>query len=195
MHDMGYLSQVAASPIGGHKKPVTIRDFDGIALPKYKNYVQKIRTPALKNLGLNRFVTDSYRNTKSYINEDSYMLDAACDFLLHDGRACDAVEAASCTMGRRSEARGDPQVEWVESRRGSSIARVPVFAMRSRPWRRMPPRRVNLALNDDCRSAQAGSRCGGAHAVASPFVSTPSIRRDLIRAVVTYTSSPQIKRK
>jgi CxxC motif-containing protein (DUF1111 family) len=32
-------------------------------------------------------VTDSHRNTKD-------PLDPACDFLLHDGRACDAIEAA-----------------------------------------------------------------------------------------------------
>jgi CxxC motif-containing protein (DUF1111 family) len=39
-------------------------------------------------------VTDSYRNTKTYVNDATYTLDAACDFLLHDGRACDAIEAA-----------------------------------------------------------------------------------------------------
>jgi CxxC motif-containing protein (DUF1111 family) len=49
--------------------------------------VQKIRTPALKGLRFNRFVTDSHKNTKS-------PGDPACDFLLHDGRACDAIEAA-----------------------------------------------------------------------------------------------------
>jgi CxxC motif-containing protein (DUF1111 family) len=32
-------------------------------------------------------VTDSHKNTKT-------SGDPACDFLLHDGRACDAVEAA-----------------------------------------------------------------------------------------------------
>jgi CxxC motif-containing protein (DUF1111 family) len=32
-------------------------------------------------------VTDSHRNTKT-------PGDPACDFLLHDGRACDAIEAA-----------------------------------------------------------------------------------------------------
>jgi CxxC motif-containing protein (DUF1111 family) len=63
-------------------------------LPQYKNYVQKIRTPALKGLGFNRFVTDSYRNTKTWVDDNVSMLDAACDFLLHDGRACDAIEAA-----------------------------------------------------------------------------------------------------
>jgi CxxC motif-containing protein (DUF1111 family) len=49
--------------------------------------VQKIRTPPLKGLRFNRFVTDSPKNTKS-------AGDPACDFLLHDGRACDAIEAA-----------------------------------------------------------------------------------------------------
>jgi CxxC motif-containing protein (DUF1111 family) len=41
----------------------------------------------LKGLRFNRFVTDSHKNTVS-------PLDPACDFLLHDGRACDAIEAA-----------------------------------------------------------------------------------------------------
>jgi CxxC motif-containing protein (DUF1111 family) len=97
MHDMGYLSQVADAPdMPGDpdKKKIAIRDKDGVVLPKYKNWVQKIRTPALKGLGLNRFVTDSYRNTKNWDNDDNSTLDAACDFLLHDGRACDAIEAA-----------------------------------------------------------------------------------------------------
>jgi CxxC motif-containing protein (DUF1111 family) len=95
MHDMGYLSQVADAPAKPNEpgKKIEIRQ-DGVVLPDYKNYVQKIRTPALKGLGLNRFVTDSYRNTKTWINDDVSTLDAACDFLLHDGRACDAIEAA-----------------------------------------------------------------------------------------------------
>ena len=80
MHDMGYLSQVANAT-------ESIRDANGVVLPKYRNYVQKIRTPALKGLRFNRFVTDSHKNTKN-------PLDPACDFLLHDGRACDAIEAA-----------------------------------------------------------------------------------------------------
>jgi CxxC motif-containing protein (DUF1111 family) len=86
MHDMGYLSQVADAP-------QSIRDSGGMVLPQYRSYMQKIRTPALKGLGLNRFVTDSYRNTKTWVDDNS-TLDAACDFLLHDGRACDAIEAA-----------------------------------------------------------------------------------------------------
>lgn len=56
-------------------------------MPAFQNYVQKIRTPALKGLRFNRFVTDSHKNTKT-------PEDPACDFLLHDGRACDAIEAA-----------------------------------------------------------------------------------------------------
>jgi len=80
MHDMGYLSQVAAAG-----QP--IRDADGVVLPAYRNYVQKIRTPPLKGLRLNRFVTGAQRNTQA-------PGDPACDFLLHDGRACDAIEAA-----------------------------------------------------------------------------------------------------
>jgi CxxC motif-containing protein (DUF1111 family) len=80
MHDMGYLSQVGNAS-------QSIRNNDGVVLPAFANYVQKIRTPPLKGLRFNRFVTDSHRNTKN-------PLDPACDFLLHDGRACDAIEAA-----------------------------------------------------------------------------------------------------
>jgi CxxC motif-containing protein (DUF1111 family) len=80
MHDMGYLSQV------GNARQ-SIRDNNGVVLPAFADYVQKIRTPPLKGLRFNRFVTDSHRNTKN-------PLDPACDFLLHDGRACDAIEAA-----------------------------------------------------------------------------------------------------
>jgi CxxC motif-containing protein (DUF1111 family) len=80
MHDMGYLSQV------GHATR-SIRDSDGVVLPEFRSYVQKIRTPPLKGLQFNRFVTDSHKNTKT-------PSDPACDFLLHDGRACDAIEAS-----------------------------------------------------------------------------------------------------
>jgi CxxC motif-containing protein (DUF1111 family) len=77
---MGYLSQVGIA-----RQP--IRDGDGVVLPQFKNYVQKVRTPPLKGLRFNRFVTDAHRNVKQ-------TGDPGCDFLLHDGRACDAVEAA-----------------------------------------------------------------------------------------------------
>ncbi len=80
MHDMGYLSQVGNAT-------QSIRDSNGVVLPAFQNYVQLIRTPALKGLRFNRFVTDSHKNTKN-------PGDPACDFLLHDGRACDAIEAA-----------------------------------------------------------------------------------------------------
>ncbi len=80
MHDMGYLSQV-----GTATQP--IRDANGVVLPAFRNHVQKIRTPPLKGLPLNRFVTGARDNTK-------LPGDPACDFLLHDGRACDAIEAA-----------------------------------------------------------------------------------------------------
>jgi hypothetical protein len=92
MHDMGYLSQV------GVRNPGTllsgIRDATtGVVLPGMENYVQKIRTPPLKGLRFNRFVTESYKNTLGYVaNRPPYP--PACDFLLHDGRACDATEAA-----------------------------------------------------------------------------------------------------
>jgi CxxC motif-containing protein (DUF1111 family) len=80
MHDMGYLSQVGDAD-------ESIRDADGFVKPGFENYVQKVRTPPLKGLRFNRFVTDSHKNTKA-------PGDPACDFLLHDGRACDAIEAA-----------------------------------------------------------------------------------------------------
>jgi CxxC motif-containing protein (DUF1111 family) len=83
MHDMGYLSQV------GLTNRVSIRDSNGVVVDQFRNYVQKIRTPALKGLRFNRFVTDSFRNTLAASPPNP-----ACDFLLHDGRACDAIQAA-----------------------------------------------------------------------------------------------------
>jgi hypothetical protein len=91
MHDMGYLSQVGSAKD-------SIRDPDtGLVLPNmgFEDFVQKIRTPALKGLRFNRFVTDSQKNTKSLCKLlPTDTCDPACDFLLHDGRACDAIEAA-----------------------------------------------------------------------------------------------------
>jgi hypothetical protein len=89
MHDMGYLSQVAYQNVG------TIRDTNtGVVLSGFSGYVQKVRTPALKGLRFNRFVTDSVRNTTDYVLPGGNAKNPACDFLLHDGRACDAIEAA-----------------------------------------------------------------------------------------------------
>jgi hypothetical protein len=92
MHDMGYLSQVG-NPI---PKQYPIRDPDGVIKSNFKDYVQKIRTPPLKGLRFNRFVTESQLNTQSTckISRDAAPCHPACDFLLHDGRACDAIEAA-----------------------------------------------------------------------------------------------------
>ena len=84
MHDMGYLSQVGAISTDDFRDKTS-----GVVAPKYQNYVQKIRTPALKGLRFNRFVTDSHNNTIT-----ATLPKPACDFLLHDGRACDAIEAA-----------------------------------------------------------------------------------------------------
>jgi len=86
MHDMGYLSQV-----GNASQP--IRDGNGVVIAGFENYVQKIRTPPLKGLRFNRFVTDSHKNIKNP-NDPANQRDPACDFLLHDGRACDTIEAA-----------------------------------------------------------------------------------------------------
>jgi hypothetical protein len=88
MHDMGYLSQVGNTS-------QSIRGNDGVVLSQFHDFVQKIRTPALKGLRFNRFVTESQLNTKnpcSLLPTDT--CDPACDFLLHDGRACDAIKAA-----------------------------------------------------------------------------------------------------
>jgi hypothetical protein len=87
MHDMGYLSQVGNG---------SIRDTTtGLVKRGFENFVRKIRTPALKGLRFNRFVTDSQLNTKTTCKlEPTDTCDPACDFLLHDGRACDAIEAA-----------------------------------------------------------------------------------------------------
>lgn len=94
MHDMGYLSQVARAPLIDSDDPekgyVDIRNEDG----KFKAYVQEIRTPALKGLRFNRFVTDSNHNTKDAKDPLELNFTPGCDFLLHDGRACDAIEAA-----------------------------------------------------------------------------------------------------
>jgi hypothetical protein len=88
MHDMGYLSQV------GNTKD-SIRGSDGVVQMGSEDLVQKIRTPALKGLRFNRFATDSQTNTKSpcFLTPND-TCDPGCDFLLHDGRACDAIEAA-----------------------------------------------------------------------------------------------------
>ncbi|MCC5792146.1 MAG: hypothetical protein JJT82_05995 [Legionellaceae bacterium] len=84
LHDMGYLSQVAPTP-EGH----AIRDKNGVILPQYKTYIYKFRTPPLMNLRFNRFVTDS----RFYLADGS-AVGKNCDFLLHDGRACDVIEAS-----------------------------------------------------------------------------------------------------
>jgi hypothetical protein len=97
MHDMGYLSQV-----GNPQNGSTIRDSNGVVKSQFPfpNYVQKIRTPPLKGLRFNRFVTDSQLNTNSpcsYTRDNGNLptpCNPGCDFLLHDGRACDAIEAA-----------------------------------------------------------------------------------------------------
>jgi len=90
LHDMGYLSQVAKAPAGND-----IRDKNGTIIAEYENYIQHLRTPALKGLRFNRFVTDANHNTVKPISQDpNKEIIPGCDFLLHDGRACDAIEAA-----------------------------------------------------------------------------------------------------
>ena len=72
---------------------LSIRDGEtGVVANQFSTYVQKIRTPALKGLRFNRFVTDSFRNTVAVTPPTPPR--PACDFLLHDGRACDAIQAA-----------------------------------------------------------------------------------------------------
>jgi CxxC motif-containing protein (DUF1111 family) len=74
--------------------------------PKYKTFIQHIRTPALKGLRLNQFVTDSNHNTKFPIDKNAAKITPGCDFLLHDGRACDAIEAAFLHDGPAVKALG-----------------------------------------------------------------------------------------
>jgi len=98
LHDMGYLSQVAAAPAGQQLR----NSETGEVKDEYRSYVQKIRTPALKGLRFNRFVTDSNHNTDNPLQDADPQIakiradevTPGCDFLLHDGRACDAIEAA-----------------------------------------------------------------------------------------------------
>ncbi|PZN80518.1 MAG: hypothetical protein DM484_09845 [Candidatus Methylumidiphilus alinenensis] len=93
MHDMGYLSQVAKAPAGVSD----FRNAEGVINSAYAGYIQKIRTPPLKGLRFNRFVTDSNHNTTKPIHDKKIAqndIKPGCDFLLHDGRACDAIEAA-----------------------------------------------------------------------------------------------------
>ena len=94
LHDMGYLSQVARAPVNEHN----FRNPNGTINNRYTGYIQKIRTPPLKGLRFNRFVTDSNHNTTDPIRKimppDTGIVIPGCDFLLHDGRACDVIEAA-----------------------------------------------------------------------------------------------------
>jgi hypothetical protein len=103
VHDMGYLSQVGITTN-------LIRDqVTGVVFPQFKNYVQKIRTPALKGLRFNRFVTDSQLNTNDNPTcnyTPKVPCKPGCDFLLHDGRACDAIEAAFLHDGPAIKALG-----------------------------------------------------------------------------------------
>ncbi len=106
LHDMGYLSQVAKGPLKTDSNPrrggnndddsryVKMRDDNGKIRPGYQAYFQLIRTPPLKGLRFNRFVTDSHHNKTTSTGLNGYESRAGCDFLLHDGRACDAIEAA-----------------------------------------------------------------------------------------------------
>jgi CxxC motif-containing protein (DUF1111 family) len=102
MHDMGYLSQV------GLTNRVSIRDPNSrVVVDQFRNYVQKIRTPALKGLRFNRFVTDSFRNVNTTMpTTPAGTPNPACDFLLHDGRACDAIQAAFLHDGPEIKALG-----------------------------------------------------------------------------------------
>lgn len=103
MHDMGYLSQVAKAP-----NRTGLRNANGTVKPGYNSFIQPIRTPPLKGLRFNRFVTDSNHNTTRPISKGTPAdeIVPGCDFLLHDGRACDAVEAAYLHDGPAVKALG-----------------------------------------------------------------------------------------
>ena len=116
MHDMGYLSQVGDAS-------QSIRDANGVVKPGFETYVQKVRTPPLKGLRFNNYVTDAHRNTKN-------PGDPGCDFLLHDGRACSAIEAAFLHDGPAIK-----QLKVIEGLNALSadedyaVARIPVFVI------------------------------------------------------------------
>jgi hypothetical protein len=121
MHDMGYLSHLAQATV---QQSHLIRDQrTGVVFDTFKNYVQKIRTPALKGLRFNRFVTDSHRNTLDgqlcYNSNSQTLCKPACDFLLHDGRACDAIEAAFLHDGPEIKA-----LKVIEGLSGLSITQI-----------------------------------------------------------------------
>ena len=81
MHDMGYLSQVA------HFKPAhPRRGRRGVA------GVQELRAED-SHAGAEGPALQPLRDRRAQEHEDARR-DPACDFLLHDGRACDAIEAA-----------------------------------------------------------------------------------------------------
>jgi CxxC motif-containing protein (DUF1111 family) len=94
MHDMGYLSQVAFTNV------LTIRDQNGVVLDRYHNYVQKVRTPPLKGLRLNRFVTDSIRNTNGYPSTNP---PNPATFSCTMGGLAMRSKRLFCMMGRRSK--------------------------------------------------------------------------------------------
>ncbi|MCG6861286.1 MAG: hypothetical protein LJE70_08425 [Chromatiaceae bacterium] len=112
MHDMGYLSQVAPVPLQAVENHWFRDKESGKVESRYRNYVQFIRTPALKGLRFNRFVTDSNHNTTGAEDPlgkndpDGHNFTPGCDFLLHDGRACDAIEAAFLHDGPLVKASG-----------------------------------------------------------------------------------------
>ena len=96
---------------------------------EYRNWVQKIRTPALKGLGLNRFVTDSYRNTKTWPRR---RLHAGCRLRLPAARRtrlrCDRGGVPARRAGGPQPG-AHPQAESAAGRGYWLSARVPVFAV------------------------------------------------------------------
>ncbi len=121
LHDMGYLSQVAAAPVGK-----TLRADDGVIKSEYAHYIQLIRTPALKGLRFNRFVTDSNHNTLKPLGKaDTADVIPGCDFLLHDGRACDAIEATFLHDGPAINALGT--IEKLNKLEGPELKQLRAF--------------------------------------------------------------------
>ena len=85
-------------PVAGRRfASVSIRDANGVVKPGFESYVQKVRTPPLKGLRFNNYVTDAHRNTKAATPPTPAAI-SCCTTAAPAMRS----RRRSCTMGRRS---------------------------------------------------------------------------------------------